>query len=66
MQKFLRKSRKNFYILLLIIMIAWFSLYDFLTEKEVHLLSNCIQAAVYMAVYAFLDWGFFGKERKKE
>ncbi|MFP7443048.1 hypothetical protein SFC50_05030 [Bacillus infantis] len=51
---------------MLIILIAWFSLYDYLTEKEVHLLSNCIQAAVYMAVYAFLDWGFFGKERKKE
>ncbi|MCA1041535.1 hypothetical protein LCM00_18620 [Bacillus infantis] len=66
MLKFLRKSRKNFYIVLFVTLAAWFSLYDYLTEKEVHLLSNCIQAAVYIAVYAFLDWGFSGKERKKE
>jgi hypothetical protein len=64
--KFLRKSRKNFYIVLFLILTTWFILYDFLTKKEIELLFNILQGVVFVAVYVFLDWAFGRKDKRKK
>lgn len=66
MLKFLRKSRKNLYLVAFIIFFIWLISFDFVTEKSFNLSENLFRSILFIVVYAFVDWAWDSKNYNKK